>query len=314
MSLTKPLLCFFVLLLCSTTLLGREWSDSTGRLKLEAEFFAASSDTVVIKRRDGSLVGLKIDELSAADLAFVNEKKQQLEAAKGTEATDASAFQTWTSVDGFEIRGKVIAFGRREVSVQRIAGLVTVNGTAMSRLNLFYQYIVPKVVAKFADPTVKTAQDVDRWLRSLRTPPPTFTVEGVLMKLEDGSELAVPFFLLSERDLAILNPGWEKWKQEDSSERDRQQESFLMSVQADSYQRQKDADATSHQIQMMQLGLMAVNAGLISIWEVQLQPRPGVYARPTWVMVPAPNSLDAEQQVLQNYPGFTVVGVRRASR
>jgi len=308
---------FVVLLLlslgCVSKLHARQWTDATGRVRIDAEFFATSDDTVVIKRRNGSLVALKIDQLSPDDQEFVKEKKSALDAQRRDGTTAIGDLQTWTSVEGFEFRGRVVAFGRRDVVMQRIAGIVTVNGTAFSRLNTFYQHIAPKIVAQYADPSVKTEQDIDRWLRNLKGNPPKLTTEGVLMKLEDGSELAVPFFVLSETDLAILNPGWEQWKQGNASAEERQRENFLMSVQAESYQKQREADANSHQIQMMQLELLAVNAGIISIWEVMLEPRPGVFARPTSVMVPAKNSLDAEQQALQKYPGFAVIGIRRAS-
>lgn len=310
---TLRLLSVLLPIVFSTALHAREWSDSTGRIKIDAEYFAASGDTVVLKKRNGSLVGLEIAQLSSADQQYLDEKKKALEADAASAEKPIDQFQTWTSRSGFELRGRVVAFGRREVAIRRVAGIVNVNGTAFSRLNTFYQHIVPKVVAEFADPSVQTIKDVERWLRTQNGNPAPFTIEGVLMKLEDGSELAVPFFLFSEKDLAILNPGWEQWKAEQSSEEDRKREDFLMSVQADSYQRQKDAEAASHQIQMMQLEMLAVNAGVISIWEVLLRPRPGVYGRETSVMVPAQNSLQAEQLAMQRYPGYVTAGVRRAS-
>lgn len=293
---------------------AREWSDSTGRIKIEGDYFASSSDTVVVKKRNGSLVAFQIVQLSEADQEFVAEKKKAAEAdATGTQPA-LDEFQTWTSRKGFEIRGRVLAFGKREVTIRRVAGIVNVNGTAFSRLNTFYQQIVPMIVAQYADSSVQTIQDVERWLRAQNGNPAPFTVEGVLMKLEDGSELAVPFFLFSEKDLAVLNPGWEQWKAEQASASDREREDFLMRTQAESYQRQKEADIASHQIQMMQLEMLAVNAGVISIWEVMLRPAPGVFARETSVMVPAQNSLQAEQMALQRFPGFVTVGVRRVNR
>jgi len=208
LSLSLALLVAFVGLI--RTVQARQWSDASGRMKIEAEFFAASSTTVVIKKRDGSMVALEIAQLSADDQKFVDEKQVEFGAARNDASASPETTQTRTSVGGFELRGRVIAFGRHDVTIQRIAGLVTVNGTVLRRLNKFYRHITPKIVAKYADLAIKTEQDVDRWLRSLATPPPVFTVEGVLMKLEDGSELTVPFFLLSEKDLAVLSPGWKQ--------------------------------------------------------------------------------------------------------
>jgi hypothetical protein len=303
----------FLLMLCISQVHARTWSDATGRIKIEAELFSASGDTVVLKKRNASLVALKIEQLSSADKQFVDEWKQEQQANLANATANPQALQTWTSQDGFELRGRVIAFGQREIVIQRVAGVINVNGTAFSRLNTFYQLILPKIVAKYSDSSVTTDKDLDRWLRQNGGKPQTFNIEGVLMKLEDGSELAVPFFLFSEKDLAILNPGWEQWKAAQANEEERKREDYLLSVQADSYQQQKDAEAASHQIQTMQLELLAVNAGLISIWEVFLQPAAGSYARQTSVMVPARNSLQAGQMAMERFPGYVIGAIRRAS-
>jgi len=86
-----------------------------------------------------------------------------------------------------------------------------------------------------------------------------------------------------------------------------------MSTQASSYQEQKDAEAQAYQIQVMQLNLLAFNAGLTHVWEVYLVPAGNGYARPMAVPVTARDSLTAEQLALQNYPGYQVTGVRKAS-
>lgn len=292
---------------------ARQWSDVSGQFKLDAEFFAVSDDTVVLKKRNGSLVGMEIAELSSDDQRYIEEKKETLKADAASASASVDEFQTWTSVDGFELRGRIIAFDRQPVVIKRVAGVATVNGIAFSRLNLAQQHIVLKIVAHFDDPSVKTAEDLDRWLKGQDGDPPVFTIEGVQMKLEDGSELAVPFILFSEQDLSILRPGWEQWKAEQASEADRSREDFLLSVQADNYQKQRAADARAHQVQMMQLEMLAVNAGLISIWEVSLRPNPLAYGRALSVIVPANNSLQAQELALQRYPGYVVAGVRRAS-
>jgi hypothetical protein len=310
--LAIPLTIFF--LLTGSFAEARQWSDSTGRLKIDADFFAANEDTVVIKKRNGSLVGLEISQLSEADQLYVAEKRAELQSKTASSATDIETFQTWTSKGGFESRGRIIAFGRQQVTIQRIAGVVNVNGTAFSRLNAFYQHIVPKIVAQYEDPSVTDEKALERWLKEKGGNPPVFNVEGVLMKLEDGSELAVPFFLFSENDLEVLAPGWEQWKAAEASESERKREDFLMSVQADNYQQQQASQAAaSQQIQMMQLQMLAVNAGVISIWEVIMRPADNVYHRTFSVMVPAANSEQARYAAFQQYPGYHLVGIRRAS-
>jgi hypothetical protein len=67
------------------------------------------------------------------------------------------------------------------------------------------------------------------------------------------------------------------------------------------------------QLEVLKFNMAAVRTGLTSIWEVRVAPNPGVYGRPTSVMVTARDSLTATQMVLPNYPGYFMVGVRKVS-
>jgi hypothetical protein len=64
---------------------------------------------------------------------------------------------------------------------------------------------------------------------------------------------------------------------------------------------------------MMQLEMLAVNAGIAQIWEVVLVPQPGVPARPMAVMVPAQDSQAARLLAQQRYQGFVAGAVRQVS-
>lgn len=121
----------------------------------------------------------------------------------------------------------------------------------------------------------------------------------------------MPFFLLSDADLEILRPGWEQWESEQASEASREREDFLLEVQAQEYQRDRQQ---TRQIQMLNLELMAAATGITTIWEVSLMPRPGVYARPMSVVVSARDSLQAQQMALSRFPGFVVGPVRSLNR
>jgi hypothetical protein len=100
----------------------------------------------------------------------------------------------------------VVAFGRRDVEFRRMFGMPTVNGVTFSRLPSFSQITAIQIVAEFDDPSVKTEADLNRWAAKLGTESRKFSVEGVLLKLEDGTELPVPFFMFSEADLYALRP------------------------------------------------------------------------------------------------------------
>lgn len=292
----------------------REWSDATGRLKIQGEFFAANPSTVVIKKkRDGDLVALELEKMSSADQSYVRDHLAKLEVNKPESTSDLDSFQTWTTKEGFELRGKIVAYGSRDVEIGRISGKVAVNGIAYSKLDAYYQHIVLKIVAQYASPDVKSERDLEQWVKSQQGAIQPIRVEGVKLKLEDGSDLLVPFFLFSDHDLEVLQPGYETWKQEKATEKDREREDFLMQVQADRYQREKDTAVRNQQIQMMQLDLLAINAGIYGVWEVMMAPAIGYYVRPMSVVVHAVDSAQAQQMAVNQYPNYSVVGVRKLS-
>ena len=86
----------------------------------------------------------------------------------------------------------------------------------------------------------------------------------------------------------------------------------LAQAAAQEYQRNREAEAQVNQrIQMMQLGMLAVNSGIAQVWEVQMVPRQGVAARPMSVIVPAQNSLSGRTLAEQKYQGFAAGAVRQ---
>lgn len=286
----------------------RRWTDPMGRVVVEGEYFAANEGTVVIRKPTGELLGVDLLELSAADQEFVAARRQtELDAKRADPELDLWKPHVWTMRDGTTFRGEVVAFGRREVTFRRNTGVTMVNETPYSRLEPFYQKLVLLIVAEFADPSVKTERDLTLWARSLRGQPKTFTVEGVLLRLEDDRELPIPFFVLSRADMAFLRPGWEQWKSENATYEARQREDFLLQVQADQYQADR---AQAQQIQMMKLEMMAAATGLTRFWEVQLLPGPGVWARPLSVVVSARDNVTAQQMAMMQYPGFVAGAVR----
>jgi hypothetical protein len=199
----------------------------------------------------------------------------------------------------------VIGYGTRTLVITTQSGAIQVNKTPLSRMDQIYKKMMPKIVAEFDDKSVKTESDLALWGRKLRGKEKSFTVDGVLMELENGEKIAVPLFLFSEKEREVLEAGWDTWKAESTAEDERNRESFLAEASAAEYHRSQEAAAqASQQIQLMQLSMMAVNAGIAEIWQVQMMPRPGVRARPMVVMVPAQNSGQAQALAAEKYPAF----------
>lgn len=288
----------------------RDWSDREGRFLIRGEMIAASEDAVVVRKPNDELIAVPLDAISDDDQAAVKTQRD-VEAPDPASPETIEQLHTWTTRGGFEFKGRVLAFGERDVEFASQAGLVTVNGTAWNNLDGFRKLLAIKIVAEFDDPTVETEADLRRWMRQKQGRPSSFRVQGIRMKLADGKEVPVPFFLFSDRDLEILKPGWETWRDSHDDEAAQRQESFLLSVQADQYRRE---EREARQVRMMQLELLGAVAGVTTIWEVYLSPRPGTFGRPLSVMVSARDSLQAQQMASARYPGYVVGPTRAVSR
>ena len=286
----------------------REWSDATGRYKWEAELFTASSDTAVLRNRRGQLQAVRIEELSEGDQKHVKEYLDKLEAPTGTD------MQTWTSRKGFKVRGRVLGYKSGPVEIEFRNGDVVVNDKRYREIDSVYKAMLPQLVAEADDSTVEDEDDFRLWARRLRGKSQTIQVDGVLMRFENGDEYALPLFIFSEQDRRVLETGWQTWANEETTRVERQREDLLIRAEAEDYQRRQDQEAAENrQIQMMQMALLATQAGVTNLWEVLLTP-PGGRGRSFTVIVPAINSSAAANAALQKYPGYIVSGARQASR
>ncbi|MFO0975831.1 MAG: hypothetical protein U0996_05495 [Planctomycetaceae bacterium] len=294
--------------LLSGTAEAREWSDATGAWKFEGDLFAASEHTVVVRRKTGELQAYMVNQLCEADQEFV---KKHLEEAAKVEAPDE--MQTWEGRDGFKFRGKVIGYGTNELKIKESRGKILINETPYEDTDQLLKFMLPKIVAQLDDKNVANEEDFKRWARKQRKEK-VLSVDGVMLRLEIGGRVAVPLFLFSSPQKEILEEGWAAWKHEATKEEEKQRQSFLAQAQADAlHQAQLQQQEMNQRIQMMQLEMLAVNAGVTRIWEVQLIPRPGVPARPMSVVVSANSSLDAVNQAAAKYPAFTTGMSRQIS-
>src|SRR5438105_3803872 len=68
---------------------GREWNDSTGKFKIEAELVAVRSGKVILEKPDGTVITVPLEKLSAADQEFLRKQTAGSEAAKPEAAKPA---------------------------------------------------------------------------------------------------------------------------------------------------------------------------------------------------------------------------------
>lgn len=292
--------------LASVRATAREWTDSTGKYTVEADLVAFNDQNVVLKRQDHSLVAVPQAKLSAADQKYV-----QSQEAAAIGARSASQVQTWTMQDGTKVIGKVVAYGRRDLTIQRRRGKIYVNDRLLSNLPDMYRKMLPKIVAYFEKTPINNEAELEAWVLKQKGQARTFTCEGVMLELENGDEYGVPFFFFAPEEMKILQPGWDRWLAAANNQAQREHHEFLLQSQAQAYQQDRQA---SQQIAMMQLEMQAYSAGLFDLWEVRLFPGPGVASPPLSVVVPARDSRSAAAEAVQRNPGFIVGPVARVSR
>ncbi len=285
---------------------ARTWSSASGAYTLEAEAIAFNDTTVILKKKKGDLVAVEVAELATADQEYLKSAEFGEKLAESIEG-----IQTWTSVDGLKVRGRVLAFGRKEIPVSRQRGKVHVGDQEFGKLDPLHQKVVLKVMSKLEGQPFESERDLTQWAKALGAEPKIYPLEGVLMQLESGDEIGVPFFMFSSEDLKVLQPGWQAWLESEQDQATQNRESLMMQAEAMEYQRN---EMQHRQIELLKLNMMAVAVGITSVWEIGLQPGPGVYGRQTTVVVQARDSRAATLEATSRYPGYSVSFVRRVSR
>lgn len=305
----KFILSLPITLLVLSPALGREWKDATGKYKLEADLIAFDDDMVILQRANKELGSCQIDQLSENDQAFLKTKK-----AQEIHDSNLGKMQTWTTASGLKVIGKIVDYARRDVTIQSRRGRTYIGDKAYKNLPEVYQAIVRRVVEHLEGQEIPDEAALNRWVRSLRGEPRTYTLEGVIMELENGDEYGVPFFLLSEKDQEFLKAGYETWRADkdaaDKAAEEEMEHSLRLQSQAAAYHQDQEM---KRQVAMMRFNMEAIRTGLTSAWEVTLYPGPGVAGPPMWVVAMGRNSEIATQNALREHPGYYSGPVRKVS-
>src|SRR5712672_3374851 len=148
-----------LLLAAAATAQARLWTDTTGNYKVEADLISFSDKKVVLERTDDhQLISLQPEELSQADRDYIQSKA-------GQDVVNAlsKALQTWTLQDGTKVVGRVINYGRRQVTLQRQDGKIYVNDHLFENLPEIYQRMIPKIVNFFEKINPVDRQGLEDW-------------------------------------------------------------------------------------------------------------------------------------------------------
>lgn len=292
------------------TACARDWTSVSGDVAFEAELFGMNDDQVLLRRGDGELGIVEIDELSQQDREFLNSDE-----ASAVHDKNFDPPQVWTTASGIELRGRIVDFTSRDVTIQRRRGHMYVNDRRLRNLPEFYRRLTSEIIEHFENVQLPNQRALQTWLLSQRGRAREFQVDGVVLETDTGDEYAIPFFSLSKTDQELLQPYWSDWlawkRDQQAREDDRRNLGFrLQALSAAHLQNQQ----LKREIAQVDLKLQAVRAGITSLWEVTLYPDIGNPHPPMWVVAPGRNSEQAVAEALANHPGFVVGPVRRISR
>lgn len=283
---------------------ARQWQ--IGDVVLDAELFGFDQERVLLQRPDGELGMLDIGALSAGDREYLGTA-----AATGISDGNLNAIQSWQTKGGVELQGRIVDFARRDVTVQRRRGRIYVNDRAISNLPEFYRKLLPIVIEHVDGVEIPDDRALQNWVLSLRGRPRTFSLDGVIMEMENGDEYAIPFFVFADQDREWLNWGWADWIAAIDEQQRQEDQALRLRALAAAHFKNHEA---KRQIAEMNLKLQAIRAGVTSAWEVTLYPAPGNPQPPRWVVMAGRNSEEATVAALQSNPGFISGPVRRVSR
>jgi hypothetical protein len=292
----------------AATVQARTWTDRSGEYNVEAELVAFDDEVVVVRRDDHELAAIPLAELSDGDREFL----------KSQEAADSSeqllgASQKWQLQNGETIEGKVVDFADRELAIERRRGRIFVNDRLINNLPEFYQRVVPQIVAHQEKLPRADGRALRNWLIERGEGPQSIRVQGMVIEDASGDEFAVPFFLFSEEDLKLLQPGWEEWVAAYGKKDYETAEDLGFLLRSLAAARQQDHEV-KREIALLQIKMQAIEAGVTSLWEVTLYPVQGNAGPPLWVTSVGRNNVEATNAALERHPGHVAGPVRRLSR
>ena len=302
MKTTLQFLTLVLILGCVAPASAREWVDSSGHYKVEADLVARNDKSVVLRRSDDELIIVEIDELSDKDKEYLasDQAQQDMDKTQGE--------QKWILKNGMEIAADVVEYGRRDIEIRRRGGKYYVNDKLFDNLPEIYRRMVPKIVEYFEKTEFKDEKEFKTWVRRKGKGFVKYTVDGVMLELENGDLYGMPFFFFADEDRKALQPGWEEWLKAD--EEDKAEKQRELELRAQAMQSRRDQKAAVN-MSRLQLQLQGYDAGLYDLWRVYL-----VYpnGRRISVVVPGRSSAEAMQAAAQKYPGLQFGGVAKINR
>ncbi|QDS92171.1 hypothetical protein FF011L_09080 [Roseimaritima multifibrata] len=295
----------------------RQWTDASGKFRVEAELLAADKNLVVLEKDDGDLIAVRRAQLSEPDRQYI---QQSDAAAKASSAPRIDS--EWKLNDGEVVAGRLMGFGRQELSIKRELGDLWINDHRLEDLPTAYRKVLPNVVAAIDQKPIGSLEALEKHLAEHGGGPYKYTVSGVQLELKEWGVITIPLALLTEKEAEEVRPGFARWQaaqQEDVSEEDRYETTSRERLALNSRDRQRRRYQAAgqqawqqRQMRMLELGLLAADAGVTDIWQVEVIP-PNSYGYGRMVVVSAQNSSFARRKVAQQFPGWMIGAIAKRS-
>ena len=297
---------FLVLLFVAVTCVGapaqsRQWCDKSGHYKIEADLLAQNDRSIVLQRSDKKKDLLIVDKKDLCE----DDQKFLAEQAKN-KRQDKLVLK-----NGLELTADVVEYGRREVTLKRSFGRLYVNDTLFKNLPEVYRRMIPNIVTHFEGKTFNNDRELATWVGQQEGEKKSYTLDGVMLELENGDRYGVPFFFFSDSDQQRLKPGFSKWSDAVKEERYREDLSLEMKARYEAQERQHQE---AMQARRLSLQVQAYDSGLFDLWEVELLPVGTQPGYGYYVVVPGRDSDQATEAALTKYPGYDVGSVAKLRR
>ena len=317
---------------------SRDWEDSSGHYKFEGKIIARDDHRVVIEKDDKSLMSVELDQLSKADLEY-------LESNKDEHHEMGHEVQEWHLENGVTVKGSIVEYGSRTVELRKRRGKVYVNDKLFTNLPELYQQIIPQLVAKVEKIDIEKKNHADNWIKKLKVATKEYQAEGVKLEVENGDLFTIPLFMFTSQDREILEPGLDSWIEAhpeahiergvhslnlrarvltNKSKKSKKLRKRKNSDPSDSsHGRAEDGSSSKSTEQLekeelrrvarLQLALTAYDAGAVDLWEVRLQAPNGEWRA---VIIPARDNVHAQQAAQAEFPSVTtkILSTRKLSR
>jgi hypothetical protein len=129
-----------------------------------------NDNTVVLQRtnREKDLVVMPIARLSKADQEYLKSKEVAEQAERS-----AQEQQVWTLRNGLKVFGRVVEYGRRDITIQRKRGRVYANDRVLANYPDFQQKMLAHIVAHFEKAEISDERELEKWIVQLRGEPRT---------------------------------------------------------------------------------------------------------------------------------------------